>query len=96
MPVRLLQHGQDGQPFSPPRCAYVYHLWTYLEEKSGYSWYNWEMKLEGQVTKKSFYDEAKMFALSVEKGDINVKHEQEGGTSDVHADDNTSDDKIPF
>ena len=88
--------GPDGQPFNPPRCAYVYHLWTYLEEKSGYSWYNWEMKLEGQVSNKAHYDKAKLFASSVEKGDIDVKHEQEGGTSSGPVDDDVSDDKIPF
>ena len=86
----------NGAVFSPPRFAHVYHLWTYLEEKSGYSWYNWEMKLEGQVTNKAYYDEAKMFALSVERGDVDVKHEQEGGTSSGPVDDDVSDDKIPF
>ena len=54
------------------------------------------MKLEGQVTQKAHYDEAKLFALSVEKGDVKVKHEQEGGTSSAPADTNISDDKIPF
>lgn len=88
--------GPDGHVFSPPRFAHVYHLWTYLEEKSGYSWYNWEMKLEGQVTERAHYDEAKMFALSVEKGDVDVKHEQEGGTSSAPADIDVSDKDIPF
>jgi hypothetical protein len=88
--------GPNGQIFSPPRFGYVYHLWTYLEEKSGYSWYNWEMKLEGQVEQRAHYDEAKLFALSVEKGDVKVKHEQEGGTSSAPADLGVSDDKIPF
>ena len=88
--------GQDGQPFNPPRCSHVYHLWTFLEEGEQYAWYNWEMKLEGQVTNKAYYDEAKMFALSVERGDVDVKHEQEGGTSSDPVDDDVSDDKIPF
>jgi hypothetical protein len=54
------------------------------------------MKLEGQVTERAHYDEAKMFALSVEKGDVNVKHEQEGGTSSAPADVDVSDKDIPF
>ena len=54
------------------------------------------MKLEGQVTEKAHYDEAKMFALSVEKGDVNVKHEQEGGTSSAPVDNDVSDKDIPF
>jgi len=52
--------------------------------------------LEGQVTERAHYDEAKMFALSVEKGDVDVKHEQEGGTSSAPANFDISDEKIPF
>ena len=54
------------------------------------------MKLEGQVSNKAHYDKAKMFASSVEKGDVNVKHEQEGGTSSAPVDNDISDKDIPF
>ena len=42
------------------------------------------------------YKLAGLLALSVERGDVDVKHEQEGGTSSGPVDDDVSDDKIPF
>jgi len=69
--------GKNG-PFTPPMYSHVYSLTTHAEENSKGKWHGWEMSLEKQVGDINLYNSAKTFAESVDKGDVNVKHTQEG------------------
>ena len=83
----LTMQGKNG-PFTPPRFSHVYLLKTLLEENSKGSWHGWEMSVDGPITDAAQYKAAKEFNASIEKGEVNVKHEQSG--------DNQSGDDIPF
>jgi len=68
---------QDGSMFVPPRFLYLYKLSTYKESGKKGDYFVWDVKLEKELSNLNAYNEAKAFALSVEKGDVEVKHEQE-------------------
>jgi hypothetical protein len=78
--------GKNG-PFTPPRFSHVYLLKTVSEENSKGSWHGWDISLEGVVEDGAQYQQAKAFADSIMKGDVEAKHTAEG--------DDTSDD-APF
>jgi len=69
--------GKNG-PFTPPMYSHVYSLSTHAEENSKGKWHGWEMSLDKQVGDINLYNSAKTFAESVDKGDVNVKHTQDG------------------
>jgi|TARA_R100001443_G_scaffold18833_1_gene30089 hypothetical protein len=69
--------GKNG-PFTPPMYSHVYTLTTIAEENSKGKWHGWEMSLDKQVGDINLYTSAKAFAESVDKGDVNVKHTQDG------------------
>ena len=56
-------------------------LKTISEENSKGSWHGWEMSLEGPITDANMYKSAKDFNASIEKGEVNVKHTQDGASS---------------
>ena len=82
--------GKNGS-FVPPMYSHIYLLKTIQEENSKGSWHGWEMSLEGPITSRGHYDSAKTFNQSIEKGEVKVKHTQEGADTG----DKTGDD-IPF
>ena len=82
--------GQNGS-FVPPMYSHIYLLKTIQEENSKGSWHGWEMSLEGPISSRGQYDSAKTFNQSIEKGEVKVKHTQEGADTG----DKTGDD-IPF
>jgi hypothetical protein len=65
--------GKNG-PFSPPRFSHVYRLRTVQEENAKGSWHGWEVSLEGMVDDSIVYKQAKDFAESILRGDVEVKH----------------------
>mgnify|MGYP003133672879 FL=1 len=69
--------GKKG-PFTPPMYSHVYTLTTVPEENNKGKWHGWEMSLDKQVDDLNLYNSAKTFAESVDKGDVNVKHTQDG------------------
>lgn len=81
--------GKNG-PFTPPRFSHVYLLKTISEENSKGSWHGWEISLDGVVEDMAVYRQAKQFAESITRGEVEVKHAQEGEES---SQDNGS---IPF
>ena len=92
--------GQNG-PFVPPMFSHVYRLKTVGEENSKGSWHGWEMSVEGPVENAALYNAAKLFNQSIEKGEVNVKHQSEdagsGGQTPAPAKKNDKlDDDIPF
>jgi len=80
--------GANG-PFTPPMFSHIYNLKTVSEENSKGSWHGWEMSLNGPISDAGQYNSAKTFNASIEKGEVNVKHQQEGS-------DTAPDDEIPF
>ncbi len=80
--------GANG-PFTPPMFSHVYLLKTISEENSKGSWHGWEMSLEGPISDANMYKSAKDFNASIEKGEVQVKHTQDGASSGES-------DNIPF
>ena len=76
-------------PFTPPMFSHVYRLTTVSQENSKGSWHGWEVALEGQVPDLNLYHAAKVFGDSVDSGNIEVRHQQEGSSESL-------DDSIPF
>ena len=76
--------GKNG-PFTPPRFSHIYRLKTISEENSKGSWHGWEISLEGMVDDAAVYKQAKDFAESILRGDVEVKHsdDQAGGSNDA-------------
>ena len=58
------------------------------EENSKGSWHSWDISLNGQVTDAALYSQARTFADSIMRGDVNVKHTDETVAPDS--------DSIPF
>ena len=67
----------DGSSFQPPRFLYLYRLKTIMESNAKASYAVWDAKLEKELSNINAYNEAKAFAMSIEKGAVEVKHEQD-------------------
>ena len=67
----------DGSSFQPPRFLYLYRLKTIMESNAKASYAVWDAKLEKELSNINVYNEAKAFAMSIEKGAVEVKHEQD-------------------
>jgi hypothetical protein len=80
---------KDGSSFQPPRFAYVYNLKTVSEENSKGSWHGWDISLDSQIESANLYNQAKAFAESINKGEVEVKHTREEESSE-------KDDNVPF
>lgn len=75
--------GTNGQ-FTPPMFSHIYHLKTVeMSNKKG-TWSTWSVGKVGPIQDMSIYEQAKKFADSVSKGDIQAKHGEE------------AEDKVPF
>ena len=72
----ITMQGKNG-PFVPPKWSHIYHLKTVLEENSKGSWHGWEVSRKGPVSDMGVYNQAKVFAESINKGDVVVKHQQD-------------------
>ena len=76
--------GTNGK-FTPPMFSHIYHLTTVeMSNKKG-TWSTWSVAKVGPVQDMAAYEQAKVFADSVSKGDVQAKH---GGEE--------SEDKVPF
>lgn len=69
--------GRNGS-FTPPRYSHVYNLRSVEEKNAKGAWHGWEVTVHGQVTDGNQYSQAKAFADSANKGEVNVKYEVEG------------------
>lgn len=72
--------------YTPPMFSHKYKLTTVEQEKSGFSWYGWEISNLGKLIDKEtpLYMLAKKLNQEVEKGMIKAKP-QEDITSDTHS-----------
>lgn len=66
--------GKNGL-FTPPMYSQVYRLSTVAESNDKGKWFGWEIERLGPVESPEIYAACKMFAQSVNAGDIQVKHE---------------------
>ena len=77
--------GTNGK-FTPPMFSHMYQLKTVeMSNKKG-TWSTWSVGKIGPVQDMSIYEQAKSFADSVSKGDVQAKHGSE----------ETAEDKVPF
>ena len=79
--------GPNGKMFLPPRYAHIWKLETVPEENKNGSWHGWQISKESQIEDPDLYQEAKLFAESIQSGKVKVKHEQE---------DEVTKDEVPF
>jgi len=73
MMTSRLEKGQNN----PPSFAYVYHLTTEKASKGNYTWNTWKITLDGKMESTDTYNHCKIFAKSVEEGQVTVNHEQD-------------------
>lgn len=83
--------GKNG-PFQMPRFSNIYVLKSLAEENSKGSWHGWDVSLEGVVQDPALYAQAKTFADSINRGDVEVKHRQDEGSGS----DDLTGDNVPF
>ena len=79
----------NGSLFTPPRFSHIWKLETVSEENKNGSWHGWQISKDGVVEDVNVYQEAKLFAESIQSGQVNVKHVRE-------EDKETSDEDVPF
>ena len=85
----LKMKDSNGGLFTPPRFSHIWKLETVSEENKNGSWHGWQISKDDVVKDPSVYAEAKLFAESIQAGQVNVKHVRE-------EDKETSDEDIPF
>jgi len=85
----LKMKDSKGGLFTPPRFSHVWKLETVSEENKNGSWHGWQISKDDVVKDPSVYAEAKLFAESIQAGQVNVKHVRE-------EDKPSSDEDLPF
>jgi len=85
----LKMKDSNGSLFTPPRFSHIWKLETVSEENKNGSWHGWQISKDGVVEDVNVYQEAKLFAESIQSGQVNVKHVRE-------EDKETSDEDVPF
>ena len=76
-----------GVLFVPPRWSYVWNLTTTSEENKNGSWHGWVIEKDSPLEDTNLYAEAKLFAGSINAGQVKVQHVRE---------EDSRDDEIPF
>jgi len=73
--------GKNGL-FTPASFSHQYLLRTTQQSNDKGTWFGWEVTKVGQVESADLYQQAKAFAESISKGDVNVKHGEDQETTD--------------
>lgn len=73
--------GKNGL-FTPPMYSQVYRLTTVAESNDKGKWFGWEVERIGPVEDATVYQAAKAFALSVNAGEVKVKHHDESAEAE--------------
>ena len=74
--------GKNGM-FTPASFSHQYVLKTNQQSNDKGSWFGWEVTKLGPVENADLYHQAKSFAESISKGDVQVKHGEEAQTSEA-------------
>ena len=86
----LKMKDQKGNLFTPPRFAHTWLLETVSEENKNGSWHGWQISKDDVVSDPLIYAEAKLFAESIQSGQVNVRHQRDEDK------DTTDDEDTPF
>ena len=65
--------GKNGL-FTPASFSHIYRLRTIPQSNDKGTWFGWEVSKIGPVQEITLYQQAKVFAENISKGDISVKH----------------------
>jgi hypothetical protein len=76
-----------GELFVAPRFSHTWNLTTAQEENKNGSWHGWVIEKDKTLEDPNLYAEAKLFAESINAGQIKVQHVRETDSLD---------DEIPF
>ena len=87
MLLNLKIKNSKGVSFTPPSYSHYYLLKTSKEGNDKGSWYGWEISREKMVDNVDHYNTAKFYSERINKGEINVKYEEESAKDDQ---------KVPF
>ena len=66
-----------GNLFTPPRFSHIWKLETVPEENKNGSWHGWQISKEDVIEDPIIYAEAKLFAESIQAGQVKVNHIRE-------------------
>ena len=72
----------SGNLFTPARFAHIWLLKSTPEENKNGSWHGWEISKESLIDDIALYQEAKLFAESINEGQIKVQHSREEDTTE--------------
>ena len=76
MMMGLKMQGKNGL-FTPPTYSHIYKLKTVQMSNDKGTWFGWDVSKVGPVEQKDLYDMAKTFAVSVGKGEVEAKPENQ-------------------
>ena len=77
----LKMRDSSGNLFTPPRFSHIWLLETVSEENKNGSWHGWQISKGDVITDPAVYEEAKLFASSIQAGQVTVKHVREAEES---------------
>ena len=72
----IKMQGKNGL-FTPVCFSHIYQLKTVQQSNDKGTWFGWEVTKNGPIEDAGMYQQAKTFAESISKGDIQVKHGEE-------------------
>jgi len=75
--------GKNGL-FTPASFSHIYNLKTSQQKNDKGTWFGWEVSKVGAVENAALYQQAKSFAESVSKGDVEVKHGEAASKEATH------------
>jgi len=78
----LKMKDSSGNLFTPARFAHIWLLKSTPEENKNGSWHGWEISKESLIDDIALYQEAKLFAESINEGQIKVQHSREEDTTE--------------
>ena len=84
----LKMKDSNGRLFTPARFSHIWLMKSQPEENKNGSWHGWEISKDSQIEDLSLYQEAKLFAESINAGQVKVQHTRE--------EDATDSDDVPF
>lgn len=77
----LKLQGKNGL-FTPPMFSHVYNMKTVQQSNDKGTWFGWSVSKVGPVQNQGLYEQAKGFASSIGKGEIQAKHAKEEKSTD--------------
>jgi hypothetical protein len=84
MMASIKMKGKNGM-FTPASFSHQYLLRTTQQSNDKGTWFGWEVSKIGPVQDAALYQQAKSFAESVSKGDVQVKHGESNGSAQSEA-----------